>query len=150
MPVKISNRTNPKTGEITDIDRILMKVDFEKNVKLKRLNYGNVITKKFAWYITKDQMETFLREMTPSGSDNSEVLEINFAVNSSIIVDECSQSIGDCATVVIELKDKNKKPIPCLTEYLLIPGFGTAIPCKTLTSNGCCPSSKPGSSSGQS
>lgn len=152
MPVKIvTTATNSLTGEITSSDLEKMKTDFIDDVDLVPANDRAVIIKKFAWYVTREEIEAlFELSKTVENGEEKEVdlLEINFAVhlNQPRICDQTP--LTDEFTVVLQCKNTDKEPSNPEAEFVLIPGYdnfpgGDDAAPGSFKNKNCCPSSRP-------
>ena len=151
MPVKIVDTENSSlSGQITATDLEKMKTDFIDEVNLVPVNGRIAIKKKFAWYVTREEIEALFL-LNKDGDTEADLLEINFAVhlNQPRICDE-STFLTDGLTVVLQCTNTDKEPSHAIEapEYVLIPGYdnfpgGVNTPPGGFKDKNCCPSSNP-------
>ncbi len=149
MPVKIvTTATNSLTGEITPADLDKMKIDFIDEVNLVAVNGRTAIKKKFAWYVTREEVIA-LFDLNKNGDKEVDLLEINFAVHlNQPRICNPQTFLTDTLTVVLQCKTEQKDPSNPNAEFVLIPGYdnfpgGDDSGMGNVASKGCCPSSNP-------
>src|ERR1700733_13259833 len=122
MPVKIVNTpTSVKNGEINKPELEKMKNDFINEVDIKPYNGRIRVIKKFACFVTKDQVDALFEENKSKSKKSEELfLKINFSVNLNPLQDICGDDTSDNLTAILEVTDEEKNVRNQVGNYVLI------------------------------